>query len=137
MTESWMRTIMEPSGSADAVFWVFSMKNGGDVAGSATLWNLDLSSYRGELGYELRKEYWGKGLATEGITEILNFGFGWMGLNRIEACPLDENEPSKRLLAKFGFRYEGNLRKRILFDGKFRDQIYYGLLRDDWIAGKR
>jgi ribosomal-protein-alanine N-acetyltransferase len=50
-------------------------------------------------------------------------------LHRIEALPLAENAPSKSLLLKLGFTYEGNLRQRLFFRGQFKDQLYFGLLK--------
>jgi RimJ/RimL family protein N-acetyltransferase len=62
----------------------------------------------------------------------VKYGFIELGLHRIEACPLVDNEHSRRLLLRLGFGLEGNLRQRVLFRGVFHDQLYYGLLRDDW-----
>ena len=42
------------------------------------------------------------------------------------------NEQSKGLLLKLGFTYEGNLRQRYFFRGRFEDEHYFGLLKDEW-----
>ena len=41
-------------------------------------------------------------------------------------------ERSKGLLLKLGFVYEGNLRQRFVFQGRFEDEHYFGLLKDEW-----
>ncbi len=46
---------------------------------------------------------------------------------------LHRNEQSKALLLRLGFTYEGNLRQRYLFDNRFEDEHYFGLLRDEWL----
>jgi hypothetical protein len=42
------------------------------------------------------------------------------------------NGRSKGLLLKLGFTYEGNLRQRYFFRGRFEDEHYFGLLKDEW-----
>ncbi len=112
--------------------WFITMKGEDRVIGDCTLWNLDIPSSCGELGYALDSSYWGRGIASEAISAIIEFGFGKMQLNRIEACPFSSNEPSMSLLQKHGFKLEGNLRQRVFFHGKYYDQLYYGLLKPEW-----
>lgn len=66
---------------------------------------------------------------TEGLRPILRYGFAVVGLNRIEACPFAENTASSRLLLRLGFRYEGRMRQRALFRGRYSDQLWYGMLK--------
>ena len=70
---------------------------------------------------------------TEAISTILTYGFTELGLHRIEAIPLGGNTASKSLLLKLGFKYEGNLRQRHFFREHFEDQLYFGLLREEWL----
>ncbi|MGZ3715222.1 MAG: GNAT family N-acetyltransferase [Ktedonobacterales bacterium] len=42
------------------------------------------------------------------------------------------NEQSKGLLLKLGFIYEGNVRQRYYLQGRFEDEHYFGLLREEW-----
>ncbi len=61
----------------------------------------------GYLGFELRRDCWGKGYATEAAREMLRFGFEVLGLERIvSGCHL-ENHASARVLEKVGFRFHG------------------------------
>ena len=113
----------------DNIFWVFVAK--GKAVGSCCFWNFDAESRCAELGYELNRAYWHKGIASEALPPVIVFGFDGIGLNRIEACPLVENGASNGLLKKLGFIHEGTLRRRILFRGRYIDQAYYSLLRDD------
>jgi ribosomal-protein-alanine N-acetyltransferase len=69
---------------------------------------------------------------AEALSAMLDYGFSDLGLHRIEAVPLAVNKPSHGLLCKLGFNYEGNLRQRHFFRGRFEDQFYFGLLKDDW-----
>jgi ribosomal-protein-alanine N-acetyltransferase len=65
---------------------------------------------------------------------VIGYGFRELELHRIEACPLASNTASRNLLLKLSFSYEGNLRQRDLFRGRFEDQAYYGLLKGEWPA---
>jgi len=60
-----------------------------------------------ELGYWLGKEYWGAGLGTEAARGATDFGFGVLGMRRIDAFVFDGNPASVRLLEKIGFHYVG------------------------------
>jgi RimJ/RimL family protein N-acetyltransferase len=60
-----------------------------------------------ELGYWLGKDYWGAGLGTEAARGATDFGFGVLGMRRIDAFVFDGNPASVRLLEKIGFHYVG------------------------------
>lgn len=86
---------------------------------------------RAELGYWIGVEHWGRGYATEAGAAVLDFGFGTLGLNRIEAHCFLGNEASSRVLDKLGFRLEGLLRHHVVKDGRPRDGRFYAILRSD------
>ncbi len=68
-------------------------------------------------------------MMSEAMSSILTYGFAELGLHRVEAIIDIANERSKSLLLKLGFTYEGNLRQRYSFQGRFEDQHYFGLLK--------
>ncbi len=103
-----------------------------EVIGSCGLFRFDEGFDRAETGYELRRAYWRQGIMSEALGGLLSFGFGEMGLHRIEASVDDANARSQGLLRKLGFTHEGTLRQRFAWRGRFVDERYYGLLRDEW-----
>lgn len=131
-TQRWIELIMKGYKDRNALFWCITLKGDDTPIGTFTLWNIDLGSFRAELGYELHRSYWRKGIMFEALTAAIRWAFKEMGLNRIEACPLEKNTPSREILLKLGFNYEGNLRERFCFKGVFEDQHYYSLLRKEW-----
>jgi ribosomal-protein-alanine N-acetyltransferase len=131
-TQEWVEGRVSGSGREDSLFWVFVPKWGKEAIGSCCYWHFDWESKCAELGYELHRSYWGKGIMTEALAPVLAYGLEGVGLNRIEACPLAENDASNALLLKLGFKYEGNLRERVFFKGRFVDQCYYSLLKSEW-----
>lgn len=90
----------------------------------------DEGNRRVEIGYDLAKAYWQRGIMTEALTAMLHYGFTILALHRIEAVTTPENYPSRRLLEKLGFQQEGILRQRSFYRGRYVDEIYFGLLRE-------
>lgn len=80
------------------------------------------------LGYAIGENYWGKGYMTEAVRALLRFGFGELNLDLISAYCYPDNERSKKVLKKCGFRYEGQLslaEKR--YDGEVLDNECYAI----------
>lgn len=131
-TEMWIQRIAGFYARREAIFWCFTLKGQDKGIGSCCFWNFDPGFHCAEIGYELHPAYWRKGFMTEAVAAIVTYGFTTLGLQRIEATPYAENTPSKSLLLKLGFTYEGNLRQRHFFRGQFDDQLYFGLLKTEW-----
>ncbi len=116
----------------EAIRWGITLKGESQVIGSCSFHHFDPDFCRAETGYELNRAFWGRGIMTEAMSAILTYGFAELGLHRVEAIIDIGNERSKSLLLKLGFTYEGNLRQRYSFQGRFEDEHYFGLLKDEW-----
>ena len=88
----------------------------------------------GDTGYWVGVPYWNRGYATEALRAVLAFGFGELGLERIQAEHFGGNRASGRVLEKAGMRYEGCSRRAFLKGGTRHDVHLYGALRDEWSA---
>jgi [ribosomal protein S5]-alanine N-acetyltransferase len=88
-------------------------------------------SIRTEIGFELSKEQWGKGIALEAVEAIINYGYEHMNFQRIEALIEPPNRASQKLVEKLGFIREGLLRNYEFTNGKFDDLYMYSLLKQD------
>ena len=71
---------------------------------------------------------------TEALSEVIRYGFENMNLNRIQALIADRNIPSKKLLQRNGFSFEGTMREDYVVDGKSEDSNCYSLLKHEWQA---
>lgn len=58
-----------------------------------------------ELGFYLRVEHWGRGLATEAGRSVVAYAFGTLGARELFAGHHPDNAGSGRTLDKLGFRY--------------------------------
>ena len=85
------------------------------------------------LGYALGEEHWGKGLMTEAVRRVIQFGFEEIGLDLISAYCYPTNERSRRVLKKCGFRYEGTLSMaEEIYNGEIRDNECYAQKRQEY-----
>jgi len=85
-----------------------------------------------EIAFALSREYWGKGLMTEAVKEVIKYGFEKMNLNRIYARCFMENIGSQKVLEKVGMKFEGILREQMFIKSKFSDMKIYSILRKEY-----
>lgn len=114
--------------------WGLEYKDTGRIIGAMGFVSYDAQNFCSGIGYVLSKEYWGKGLMTEAVKKLIRFGFEEMGLNRIEAVHIPQNEASGRVMVKCGMKYEGLLRQRMFAKDRFWDVQQYAILKDDWLT---
>ena len=73
----------------------------GDAIGSLDLSLIENGS--AELGFLLRRDCWGMGLASEAVTAVIAHGFEQLGLTRLAAAVQTQNRAAARVLEKNGF----------------------------------
>ncbi|WP_445633707.1 GNAT family N-acetyltransferase [Nostoc sp. DSM 114161] len=88
--------------------------------------------FQAEIGYELARKYWKKGIMTEALRAIIHWGFHKLDLNRIEAFVIPENTASIKLLGNLQFVEEGLLREYAFWKGQFHDLRIFSLLKRDY-----
>jgi RimJ/RimL family protein N-acetyltransferase len=90
----------------------------------------------GELGYRLRRDAWGRGLATEGATAVVTRGFADMGLQRIVATTMAVNHASRRVLEKTGLTHMRTVYPywRDPLPGSEFGEAEYEITRGEWEA---
>ncbi|MCF8245086.1 MAG: GNAT family N-acetyltransferase [Saprospiraceae bacterium] len=89
--------------AAVSAYWAICPLGEDKLIGTICLWNLNTEKQVAELGYTLHPDHWGKGLASEAVTAVIDFGFAKMGATYLEAGCMTGNEASIRLLKKQGF----------------------------------
>jgi len=112
--------------------WGIALRPADNLIGSITLFNMDFTHRRAEIGYAQGRAYWGNGYMKEGLTAVINYAFATLNLHRIEADVDPRNDGSVRSLERLGFQREGYLRERWQVNGEIQDAFFYGLLRPDW-----
>jgi RimJ/RimL family protein N-acetyltransferase len=115
-----------------SVTCVIELTDSGEVLGDCALFNGVAQSQRADIGFCLRRKFWGKGYMVEAASGLIEHGFETIGLRRVEADVDPRNLPSIHLLERLGFQREGYLRERWVIGGEVMDTALYGLLRCDW-----
>lgn len=110
------------------------LKESGQLIGQLSFYDIFFSSRRCAIGYALARPFWGKGYLSEAMAAAVDYAFGDLGLNRIEADIDPRNDASAKLLEKMAFVKEGFMRERWIVNGETCDTINYGLLKREWIA---
>ncbi|WP_425833147.1 GNAT family N-acetyltransferase [Streptomyces fractus] len=122
--------IAEPGG---AMWLLFDRAADGRVVGRAALNGIHLGPLcSANLGYWVDADYRGRGLIPVAVEEICRAARDEMGLHRIEAGTLKDNEASQRVLAKCGFVRYGLAPNFLHINGAWRDHVLFQrILHDD------
>lgn len=104
----------------------------GLLVGMISLHNIDYLNHSAYLGYWLDEDHVGKGIMTEAVRTLIEYGYAELELNRIEIRAGVQNVKSRAIPERLGFRYEGTIREAEYVNGKFIDLAIYGLLRGEY-----
>ena len=118
----------------DSGYAWFAFRNEDDqIIGGITMSNIRRGVVQSaSIGYWIGEPHAAQGYMTQIIHLLLPFAFDHLGLHRLEAACLPNNEPSKRLLERTGFEREGLARKYLCIAGQWRDHVLYAQLGEDW-----
>lgn len=83
------------------------------------------------LGYWIGEKFARQGYMSNALKTLIPFVFRTLGLHRIEAACLTDNEASKSLLTRVGFREEGLARRYLLINGTWADHLLFALLKEE------
>jgi ribosomal-protein-alanine N-acetyltransferase len=89
----------------EGLTWVMVLKETGTSIGTCGFGEVEMGQH-GDLGFDLAREHWGKGLMKEGLGAIMEYGFGALNLSVIKAHSYSSNLRAIRLLEKLGFKME-------------------------------
>ena len=93
---------------------------------------LDLVNGVGIIGYWLSEEHTGKGVMTKAVKEVIHMGFGSWPLQKVEIhCAVDNNS-SRAIPERLGFREEGTIRRTAKVSETHHDHVIYGLLEEEY-----
>ncbi|MEM8673085.1 MAG: GNAT family N-acetyltransferase [Cyanobacteria bacterium P01_G01_bin.67] len=112
--------------------WVIIHKQSHCPIGSCGFtWHREVNA--AEIGYELKSQFWRKGIMSEALRAILQFGFNSREIQFIIAEIMLKNVASRKLLEKLGFKSQGIKKKKGFWKGKYHDLEQFKLLKSDFI----
>jgi RimJ/RimL family protein N-acetyltransferase len=87
----------------------------------------DIHAKNAELGYWLAQPFWGQGIISEAIRQMLSYGFETFEINRIFAKPFGSNMASQKVLEKTGFKLEARFSKTLWKKDRYEDELVYAV----------
>ena len=112
--------------------WQFAVFCGNDFAGLAGFKGTDRLNRKSEIGYWLKEDFQHRGIMTESVRALINFGFSELGLNRIQTKCAPENVKSNKIPERLGFTLEGIERdSEFVKEGVFRNANVWSLLKKE------
>ena len=126
--EEKMKTIVSMCEKNEGVAWTIELKENRKPVGDISFWRIIKEHYRAEIGYSSLPDYWGKGLMSEAMKTIIDYGFSVLKFHSIEANVNPLNMASIKLLERMKFVREAYFRENYFFNGKFLDSAIYSLI---------
>ncbi|HEY8594276.1 MAG TPA: GNAT family protein [Devosiaceae bacterium] len=118
-------------GSDYNFFIVLNEEGSARLVGGLTLSNVRRRAAQFvNLGYWMAQSHAGRGIMTRSVALVLPFVFDSLGLHRVHAACLPDNEASRKVLVRNGFVEEGYAENYLQIDGAWRDHALFGLTRE-------
>jgi RimJ/RimL family protein N-acetyltransferase len=130
-----------PYGEEEATEWInkaiaempllnFAIDVDGQAVGGIGLGlNTDIYLYSAEIAYWLAEPYWGQGITSEAVRQMIEYVYYYFDIVRLYAEVFENNKSSMRVLEKNGFYLEGVRRKAVFKNGVFIDDFIWVRLR--------
>lgn len=83
-----------------------------------------------EMGYWLAEPFWGKGIMSNAVKQMIDYTFKNFDVIRLYARPFSSNIGSQKVLEKSGFTHEATLKKSIYKNGIYLDELIYSVVKD-------
>lgn len=122
--ERWVRRNLAHQARYGYGLFSIVLKADGTLLGDCGLEHLEDGTGEVELGYDLRRDYWNRGLATEAAAAVRDHAFRVLELPRLISLIRQGNGASRRVAEKIGMRHEADVER----DG--RRYWRYALARD-------
>lgn len=112
--------------------WAIIEKNSDECIGQIAYFLVDSKNNFAEIEYCIGSDFQCKGYATEATKAVIKYGFNKINLHKVQICTKTINKPSKRVIEKCGFTYEGTLRDYFYMDGEYVGRLYFSMLKSEF-----
>jgi [ribosomal protein S5]-alanine N-acetyltransferase len=101
--EQWIARQIRRHAEHGLGLWAMILKSSGELAGDCGLTIQDVEGTNEiEIGYHVRRDFWGQGLATEAARACRDLGFARLPVERLISLIRPENLQSRRVAEKNG-----------------------------------
>lgn len=129
--DEWFDDIQKQQGNSDVRLGIFL--NEGSVIGDVALQDIDRKNRKCSVGIGIAKiEHRSRGYGQQAVSLMLEYGFKYLGMERITANTLEINIGAQKSLEKCGFILEGIERKSEYLNGKKYDRLCYAILKEEY-----
>lgn len=125
---SWVASYEKP----DYYQWAIVPKELGEPIGSISVVSIIEEAEAVEIGYCIGRNWWGKGIVTEALQEVIRFCFEEVEALRVSARHDPNNPASGKVMQKCGLTYEGTLRQSDWNNQGICDAAHYSILRHEF-----
>ncbi len=130
-TKVWLEGVLESEAKGEGITWAIRRAKEGELLGAIGFYRTKWEHFRTEIGYMVRVNYHRQGIMAACVPAACRWAFEYWGVHSIEANIHPENQASRGVLLKAGFRKEAYFRENYYFDGRFYDSEIYGLLQQE------
>ena len=117
---------------AEGIAEFYTLWDGPRLAGYFLVREKNKEAKWAEIGYMIGKQWRGQGLSKQICGLLINELFDNQDMHKIVICCNADNLASIGLAKKLGFQEEGNIRNHFVVNGKIRNMLYFGLLKEEW-----
>ena len=111
------------------IWWAVCSPDNQEFFGAGGLNGLSKEHHKAEIGFWILPGNWGKGIMREVFPFLVDYGFGALGLHRIEGLVETENLNCKRAMDKLDFVHEGTMKECELKNGKWISLDIYAKIK--------
>jgi [ribosomal protein S5]-alanine N-acetyltransferase len=131
-----LSNILQKKEKASGRFYPFAITRAGEgrLLGWVKLELQSTSIREYEMGWIVRRQDWGQGIASEASREVLRFAFQDLQAHRVVAFCHAWNRASERVMEKLGMRREALLRETRWIDHAWADELLYAILEHEFTA---
>ena len=131
-SRAYLRYMLHRYRAHEPASWGIEELSTGRIIGTIGFMWIQQDNAAAEVGYSLARDCWNRGFMTEALGAVIQYGFDFMNLNRIEAQHETTNPASGAVMRKCHMCKEGTLRSRLFNQGKYVDVDLYAILRRDF-----
>ena len=111
--------------------WAIIEKSSGECIGQIAFFLVDAHNHFAEIEYCIGRGFQKKGYATEATRAVTKFGLETVGLHKVQICVRPVNTPSRRVIEKSGFTYNGTLKDYFYMEGGYQSRMYFSILENE------
>lgn len=127
LVSHWHRIAREGTG----LRWAIASKDSDRLIGTCGFHCRDTARGLAQIGYEVNRHYWGRGIMSEVLPAMLQHAFDNLSLRRVGALIEIDNAPSIALVSKFGFQCKELILGHVVASGRRTDTFSFELKADE------